>query len=164
MQPRNAVYRSIDGGTTWTDISGDLPVITANAVVGDPSSATTYYVATDGGVYRTTDSGTNWLPFDNGIPNVPVADLCVDCRPRSFTRPPSAAERTSSTSPRGVTKPTVDLYLRDDDLDTGERLPSPSGLPDPLVPAPGDGGLVDQPRHQGEPRALLFADRRVRRR
>jgi len=35
-----------------------------------------------------------------------------------------------------VVKPAVDLYLRDDDLDTGERLPSPSGLPDPLVPAP----------------------------
>src|SRR5262249_776651 len=36
----------------------------------------------------------------------------------------------------GVTKPPVDLYLRDDDLDTGERLPSPSFLPDPFVPAP----------------------------
>ena len=31
----------------------------------------------------------------------------------------------------------VDVYVRDDDLDTGERLPSPSGIQDPLIPAPG---------------------------
>lgn len=36
----------------------------------------------------------------------------------------------------GAMKPTVDVYMRDDDLDTGQILPSPSGLPDPLVPAP----------------------------
>ena len=52
-----SVFQSTDGGTTWTDVSGDLPVIPANAVVADPSSATTFYVATDGGVYRTTDFG-----------------------------------------------------------------------------------------------------------
>jgi hypothetical protein len=34
-------------------------------------------------------------------------------------------------------KKAVDLYVRDDDLDTGERFPSPSNLPDPLIPSPG---------------------------
>ena len=62
----------------WSNVSGDLPPTSANALVADPSSATTFYLATDGGLYRTTNSGTNWLPFDNGIPNVPVADLAVD--------------------------------------------------------------------------------------
>jgi photosystem II stability/assembly factor-like uncharacterized protein len=131
-----SVFRSTNGGNSWTSISGDLPSICANAVVGDPSNSTTFYVATDGGVYRTTNTGTNWAPFDNGIPNVPVTDLDVD-RDRkilyagTFGR---GAYRLDITP--GVTKPQVDLYLRDDDLDTGAFLPSPSGLPDPLIPAP----------------------------
>lgn len=131
-----SVYRSTNGGTTWTNISGDLPTVCANAAVGDPSSATTFYVATDGGVYRTTNGGTNWAPFDNGIPNVPVSDLIVDWTRKilyagTFGR---GAYRLDITP--GVMKPPVDLYLRDDDLDTGTILPSPSGLPDPLAPSP----------------------------
>ena len=131
-----SVYRSVDGGTTWTNLSGDLPAITANAAVADPSSATTYYVATDAGVYRTTNSGTNWLPFDNGIPNVPVSDLCVDWPTKILYAATFGRGAYKLDVTPGVTKPTVDLYLRDDDLDTGEHLPSPAGLPDPLVPAP----------------------------
>jgi photosystem II stability/assembly factor-like uncharacterized protein len=131
-----SVYLSTNGGNSWTNISGDLPVISANAVVGDPSSATTYYLATDSGVYRTTDGGAKWAPFDNGIPNAPVADLTVDWSRKilyagTFGR---GAYRLDITP--GVTKPQVDLYLRDDDLDTGSLIPSPSGLPDPLVPSP----------------------------
>jgi photosystem II stability/assembly factor-like uncharacterized protein len=131
-----SVYRSTDGGTTWTNVSGDLPVITANAAVGDPSSATTFYLATDGGVYRTTNGGTNWLPFDNGIPNVPVSDLALDWSRKmlyagTFGR---GAYRLDVTP--AVTKPQIDLYLRDDDLDTGSIVPSPTDLPDPLLAAP----------------------------
>jgi photosystem II stability/assembly factor-like uncharacterized protein len=131
-----SVYRSTDGGNSWTNISGDLPVITANAAVLDPSSATTYYVATDGGVYRTTNGGTNWLPFDNGIPNVPVSDLCVDVPAKMLYAATFGRGAYKLDITPGAMKPSVDLYLRDDDLDTGQILPSPSGLPDPLVPGP----------------------------
>lgn len=131
-----SVYRSTDGGNTWSNVSGDLPTITANAVVGDPSSATTYYLATDGGVYRTTDGGVHWLPFDNGIPNVPVADLTVDATLKTLYAGTFGRGAYKLDITPGVTKSVVDLYLRDDDLDTGEHLPSPSDLPDPLVPAP----------------------------
>jgi hypothetical protein len=131
-----SVFQSSDGGATWTDVSGDLPVIPANAVVADPSSATTFYVATDGGVYRTTDSGANWLPFDNGIPIVPVADLAVDPALHMLYAATFGRGAYKLDITPGITKPVVDVYLRDDDLDTAEHLPSPSGLPDPLVPAP----------------------------
>jgi photosystem II stability/assembly factor-like uncharacterized protein len=131
-----SVYRSTNGGNSWTDVSGDLPTITANAVVADPSSATTYYLATDGGVYRTTDGGVHWLPFDNGIPNVPIADLTVDSSLKILYAGTFGRGAYKLDITPGVMKPQVDLYLRDDDLDTGERLPSPSGLPDPFVPAP----------------------------
>ena len=130
-----SVWSSTNGGTTWTDISGDLVDTPANAVVVDPSSATTLYVATDTGVYRTTNGGTNWTPFDNGIPNVPVSDLVVD---------PALKHLYAGTMGRGayklditpaVTKPQVDLYLRDSDLDTGEQVPSPENVPDPYSPS-----------------------------
>jgi photosystem II stability/assembly factor-like uncharacterized protein len=132
----HSVYESTNGGNSWTDVSGDLPVVPANSVVVDPSSAVTMYLATDGGVYRTTDHGLHWVPFDNGIPNVPVSDLVIDSAQHllyagTFGRGAYKLDITPA-----VVKPAVDLYLRDDDLDTGERLPSPSGLPDPLVPAP----------------------------
>ena len=131
-----SVYRSTSGGNSWTNVSGDLPTITANAVVGDPSSVTTYYLATDGGVYRTTDGGTHWLPFDNGIPNVPVADLVVDSTMKMLYAGTFGRGAYKLDITPGVIKPQVDLYLRDDDLDTGEHLPSPTDLPDPLVPTP----------------------------
>jgi photosystem II stability/assembly factor-like uncharacterized protein len=131
-----SVYRSVDGGNSWTNVSGDLPAITGNAAVADPSNATTYYVATDGGVYRTTNGGTNWLPFDNGIPNVPVSDVCVDGPARILYAATFGRGAYKLDITPGAMKPPVDLSLRDDDLDTGQILPSPSGLPDPLVPAP----------------------------
>jgi photosystem II stability/assembly factor-like uncharacterized protein len=131
-----SVFQSTDGGTTWSDVSGDLPVISANAVLADPSSASMFYVATDGGVYRTTDGGAHWLPFDNGIPNVPVADLAVDPALNMLYAATFGRGAYKLDITPGITKPIVDVYLRDDDLDTGERLPSPDNLPDPLVPAP----------------------------
>jgi len=131
----NAVFLSTNGGNTWTDISGDLPNVSVGAAVFDPNNANTAYVGTDTGIFRTTNLGTNWLAFDNGIPNVVITDLVLD---------PSINMLYCSTFGRGMyklditpnlIKPEVDLYLRDDVLDTGERFPSPSGLPDPNDPA-----------------------------
>jgi photosystem II stability/assembly factor-like uncharacterized protein len=133
-----SVYRSTDGGSTWSDVSGDLPQVVGNSVVIDPSSAAnTWYLATDTGIYRTTNGGTNWLPFDNGIPNVPVADLVVDSASKTLYAGTFGRGAFKLDITPGVIKQQVDLYLRDDDEDTGERFPSPSNLPDPLLAAPG---------------------------
>lgn len=131
-----AVYRSANGGTNWTDLSGNLPSVQGNSVVGDPNDAATFYLATDGGVYRTTDGGVHWLPFDNGIPNAPVSDLTIDLASNMLYVATMGRGAYKLDITPGVMKQPVDFYLRDDDLDTGERLPSPSGLPDPLVPSP----------------------------
>jgi photosystem II stability/assembly factor-like uncharacterized protein len=132
-----AVYRTPDGGATWADVSGDLPQVVANSVVFDPSSAAVWYVATDTGVYRTANGGANWLPFDNGIPNVPVSGLVVDPVAKILYAGTMGRGAFKLDVTPGVTKPVVDLYVRDDDLDTGERLPSPSGIQDPLIASPG---------------------------
>jgi len=129
------VFLSSNGGNAWTDISGDLPDGTVNAAAFDPNDANTFYVGTDVGVFRTTDDGASWEAFDNGIPNVSIADLIVD---------PEDQLLVAATFGRGMYKvsiapaniePSVDLYLRDSVLDTGERFPTPSGLPNPTDPS-----------------------------
>jgi photosystem II stability/assembly factor-like uncharacterized protein len=66
------VKKTTDGGTTWTDITGNLPLAPVNDIV---VSGGTLYVATDVGVYQTTDGGTTWLRVGQGLPRVPVDDI-----------------------------------------------------------------------------------------
>jgi hypothetical protein len=76
------VFRSLNGGSTWSDRSGNLPDIPVNAIVVDPQETARVFAATDHGVYRTTNSGTKWTDFSNGLPNVVVGDLIVHERQR----------------------------------------------------------------------------------
>jgi len=69
------ILRTTNGGTAWTDISGDLPDAPVNAVVLDPLTPTKLYVATDVGVFATTNGGVSWATVGTGLPTVPVTDL-----------------------------------------------------------------------------------------
>ena len=76
------VFRSTNGGKTWSNRSGNLPDIPVNALVVDPSKTTHLYAATDNGVYRSTDAGVKWIDFSNGLPNALVGDLIFHARLR----------------------------------------------------------------------------------
>lgn len=67
--------KSTTGGTTWTNVTGNLPNTPVNDIVIDPDIAGTLYVATDIGVFRSTDDGTNWSTLANGLPRVAVYGL-----------------------------------------------------------------------------------------
>ena len=76
------VYRSVDGGAHWTNISSNLPNAPANGVVVDPNDANTLYVASDTGVYVTTQvancaTANCWSVYGVGLPNAPVVGLAV---------------------------------------------------------------------------------------
>jgi hypothetical protein len=71
------VYRSVDQGTTWTSIAGNLPDIPANDIVVDPSDPQTLYLATDVGVYVTRNLGGTWYPLGDGMPLQAVFDLAL---------------------------------------------------------------------------------------
>ncbi len=76
------VFRSLNGGATWTDRSGNLPDIPVNAIVVDPKNTSRVFAATDHGVYRTNNAGTKWHDYSNGLPNVVVGDLLLHERLR----------------------------------------------------------------------------------
>jgi hypothetical protein len=116
---------------TWNPIASNLPNVPVGALAVDPATGA-LYVATDIGVFRSTDDGASWEPFEAGLPNVPVVDLVLD---------PVRQLLRAATHGFGVFEislapgcPEVDIYLRDNLIDTGREVPSPSGVPDPTQP------------------------------
>ncbi len=76
------VYRSVDAGGHWTNISSNLPNAPANSVVVDPNDANTLYVGMDTGVYVTAAvtscvSTNCWSVLGSGLPNAPVTELAA---------------------------------------------------------------------------------------
>ena len=72
------VFRSVDYGENWTDISGNLPDVPTSAIVIDPDVPHHYYVGNDLGVFASTDAGLNWEQYNEGIfGSVLVMDLKI---------------------------------------------------------------------------------------
>jgi hypothetical protein len=68
------IFRTANGGTTWTDISGNLPDLPANTLAVAPGS-TALFVGNDTGVWVTYDLGANWSPYGAGLPHAQVVQL-----------------------------------------------------------------------------------------
>lgn len=64
--PGLGVFRSLDGGATWSASSTGMGSKTVGRVIQHPGTATTFLAATSGGVYRSTDGGTTWTLSASG--------------------------------------------------------------------------------------------------
>jgi hypothetical protein len=69
------VFRSVDRGSHWTSISGNLPDAPVNDLVVDPALPGTLYAGTDLGVFVTRNLGQTWTPLGGIMPIQPVWDL-----------------------------------------------------------------------------------------
>ena len=75
----NKVFKSIDGGSNFTNISGDLPDVIINKILfRQAASSTTLFVATNIGVYYTLNDGQKWTKLGTGLPNVDVKDIEIN--------------------------------------------------------------------------------------
>ena len=79
------VFRSTNGGKTWAPINNGLNARFVMALVIDPLTPTTLYVATLGdlgsgtsGVYKSTDGGNSWNRRVNGMAFTNLRTLAID--------------------------------------------------------------------------------------
>ena len=73
------LHLSLDRGSNWTPISGDLPPFALNDVeILDNSNDSVFFVASDVGVYVTFNRGVNWNRVGNNMPMIPVNDIEID--------------------------------------------------------------------------------------
>jgi hypothetical protein len=74
------VFRTDDGGETFTAIANDLPQEPVNVVRQHPKNPDVLLVGTEMGAYVSVDDGAHWHPLGQGLPRVAVHDLVVQAR------------------------------------------------------------------------------------
>ncbi|KSA12727.1 WD40/YVTN/BNR-like repeat-containing protein [Maribacter dokdonensis] len=71
------VFVSDDKGSTWKNISNNIPTSAVNVIVEDPENENLLFVGTDNGLYVSLDRGTTWQSLQNGMPYVAIHDLVI---------------------------------------------------------------------------------------
>jgi len=71
------VFVSDDKGSTWKNISNNIPTSAVNVIVEDPENENLLFVGTDNGLYVSLDRGTTWQSFQNGMPYVAIHNLVI---------------------------------------------------------------------------------------
>jgi len=72
-------WKTINGGTSWTNITGNLPNAPVTGLVTYPISGGSALIAgTDVGAFLSTNSGASWTALQNGLPNVGIDQIFTD--------------------------------------------------------------------------------------
>jgi photosystem II stability/assembly factor-like uncharacterized protein len=74
------IYKSSDGGRTFTSIAGNIPAGPVNVIREDPRDANTLYVGTDFGAFISTDGGMQWQVLGGNLPSQQVSDIAYQER------------------------------------------------------------------------------------
>jgi hypothetical protein len=70
------IFRTTDGGASWTSITGNLPNEPVWSLQIDPTTTPhTLYLGADDGVYVSTNSGVSWSRFGEGLPDAQAFQL-----------------------------------------------------------------------------------------
>ncbi len=80
---RGGVYRTDDGGATFSDITGSIPDRYPGDLTVDPNDEATVYLTMSGfgssHVFKSIDFGNTWVDIDGGkLPDVPTMAVIVD--------------------------------------------------------------------------------------
>ena len=79
---RPYIFKTADGGKSWTNISGNLPAKAYVQVVReDPKNTNLLYAGTELGLFASYNGGKDWLKLNlKNLPNVSVHDILVHPR------------------------------------------------------------------------------------
>jgi photosystem II stability/assembly factor-like uncharacterized protein len=79
---RGNIFRTIDGGTSYTNITGILPDRFPSDIAVDPFNHNivyvTFYGFGTGHVFKSTDSGNSWSDISDNLPDIPTPAVIVD--------------------------------------------------------------------------------------
>ena len=79
------VWKSADGGATWSPLDGSgassLPDIPVHNVLVDPEDRSRIYLGTDLGVFVSLDGGASWSIENTGFPNTVTESLALEKPP-----------------------------------------------------------------------------------
>jgi photosystem II stability/assembly factor-like uncharacterized protein len=73
----DGIFKSVDGGESWSAASSGLPGDYISSLVMDPQNSETIYAGTGRGLFKTTDGGISWHAANSGLPDRIVADSLV---------------------------------------------------------------------------------------
>lgn len=84
--PGDGVFKSTNGGETWSEINAGLTNPSVLALVIDPTNPATLYAGTVagffpgplGGVFKSTNAGGNWSAINTGLTSTDVSALAID--------------------------------------------------------------------------------------
>jgi photosystem II stability/assembly factor-like uncharacterized protein len=78
------VFRSVDGGSSWTAANNGLPSLFVQSLAVDPIDPAVVYAGTSFGLYVTTSGGAAWTPLPLGSASVrpQVTMVRIDPHPR----------------------------------------------------------------------------------
>jgi hypothetical protein len=72
---RGNVWKTTDGGVTWSNIGNLLPEAPVRSLVVHPRKSNLLYLGTEVGVFASEDSGVTWGPTNEGPTNCSVDEL-----------------------------------------------------------------------------------------
>jgi len=168
-EQRPQLFRTHDGGKTWTEIDRGIDAAPTNVVRADPRRRGLLYAGTERGVWVSFDDGGSWSSLRLNLPATSVRDLVVHgddvvigTHGRGFwilddVAPLRQAE--ALTSARATLLEPAPAWRVPRDTNTDTPLP-----PDePFAANPPSGAIVDYVLPRAAPRVTLtFADARGR--
>jgi len=144
------IYRTADGGKSWTRIDGGIPRDSfVNVVREDPQRRGLLYAGTERGIYVSFDAGAHWQPLQQNLPMTSVRDidvhgddLVIATHGRGFwiMDDVTALRQLIDARANAVTlfKPAVALRVRPAGF-TGTPFPKD----EPMAANPPDGAIID---------------------
>jgi photosystem II stability/assembly factor-like uncharacterized protein len=73
----NGLYKTIDGGASWTLLQGKLESAFVSNLVVDYQDPHTLYAGTEHGIFKSVNEAQSWIPISQGLTNLNVRSLVM---------------------------------------------------------------------------------------